>query len=231
MNKLKTKYKNSALCLSKKLASFYTLRFIHNTFHTQTIGKHFDATFREKSHLVDKKIIMRKKLILLMSILTLISCSTSSVDLPHNNYVFDGRGGAKCEVDGVEFVPRIVAPEEANSMELQFIQYNGEEYLSFDFDNIGPDNRWLGLRIVVNDVNPIENDLTGSVFKLNNLNTGTYSDGWMNNYGTNAEYSGEFEIVFHNQNKRILSGRYWFDGINSDNEIREIRNGRFDMKY
>jgi hypothetical protein len=29
--KVKTKYKNSALCLSEKLASFYTLRFIHKT--------------------------------------------------------------------------------------------------------------------------------------------------------------------------------------------------------
>ncbi|MDA0177363.1 hypothetical protein OOZ35_07670 [Mesoflavibacter profundi] len=38
-DKLKTKYKNSALCLSEKLVSFYTLRFIHNT-----VGKHFPKT-------------------------------------------------------------------------------------------------------------------------------------------------------------------------------------------
>ncbi len=31
IEKIKTKYKNSALCLSEKLASFYTLRFIHKT--------------------------------------------------------------------------------------------------------------------------------------------------------------------------------------------------------
>ena len=31
IEKLKTKHKNSALCLSEKLVSFYTLRFIHNT--------------------------------------------------------------------------------------------------------------------------------------------------------------------------------------------------------
>ena len=31
IDKLKTKYKNSALCLSEKLASFYTQRFIHKT--------------------------------------------------------------------------------------------------------------------------------------------------------------------------------------------------------
>ena len=29
VDKLKTKYKNSALCLTEKLVSFYTLRFIH----------------------------------------------------------------------------------------------------------------------------------------------------------------------------------------------------------
>jgi hypothetical protein len=34
-DKIKTKHKNSALCYSEKLASFYTLRFIHNT-----VGKH-----------------------------------------------------------------------------------------------------------------------------------------------------------------------------------------------
>ena len=30
-DKLKTKYKNSVLCESEKLVSFYTLRFIHKT--------------------------------------------------------------------------------------------------------------------------------------------------------------------------------------------------------
>jgi len=35
IDKLKTKYKNSALCQSEKIASFYTLRFIHKPLATR----------------------------------------------------------------------------------------------------------------------------------------------------------------------------------------------------
>ncbi len=42
---------------------------------------------------------MKNKLIFILSILTFISCDTASVDLDDENYIFDGRGGAKCEVN------------------------------------------------------------------------------------------------------------------------------------
>ena len=58
IEKVKTKHKNSALCQSEKLASFYTLRFIHKT--------------------VGNKLKMKHALNILLLILTLISCKNKS---------------------------------------------------------------------------------------------------------------------------------------------------------
>ena len=174
---------------------------------------------------------MKKELIFLFTSIALIACDSASVNLDDDNYEFDGRGGAKCEVDGVEFIPRVVFSPGANSMDLEFVKYNDKELLNLSYNNRGEENKWLSLRMTINDVNPIENDLTGLVFELNDLNPGTYTDGWMNNFTTNQNYFGEFEIVFHDQNEKILAGRFWFDGINSEGNVREIRNGEFDMKY
>jgi len=174
---------------------------------------------------------MKKALFFLLSIIVCIACDPASVDLSNDNYEFDGRGGARCEVNGDEFIPRVTTSPGANSINLAFIQHDGEELLSFSYNNRGPDNKWLSLKIVINEINPIQNDLTGSVFEVNEVNVGSYNDGWNNEYNTNSEYIGELEIVYHDQNENILAGRFWFDAINFENDIKFIRDGEFDLKY
>ena len=106
---------------------------------------------------------MTKKLIFIFSLMTFIACDTASVDLSDDNYVFDGRGGVKCEVDGVEFIPRIVTSPGANSMELNFASYMGEEYLYLNFNNRDDNNALLVVSILIKNVNPYETDLTGTI--------------------------------------------------------------------
>ena len=48
IEKVKTKHKNSALCLSEKLASFYTLRFIHKTVVQHLRKTKYAEYFQEK---------------------------------------------------------------------------------------------------------------------------------------------------------------------------------------
>ncbi len=174
---------------------------------------------------------MKKKLILILSILTFISCDVASVDLDDQNYVFDGGGGVKCEVNGMEFIPRGVTSPGANSMELNFAQHNGEEYLYLNFNNRGENNELLVVSLLMNNINPYENDLTGMIIELNDDSMGMYRIVLLDEYSTNTEYIGELEIVYHDQDERILAGRFWYDSVNSNNEIVEISNGEFDMIY
>ena len=174
---------------------------------------------------------MKKKLVLLLSIFTLVACETASVDLDNDNYVFDGRGGVKCDVDGTELKPRVVTSPGPGSSELRFESYMGEDYITLRFNNRDENNAFLAVRMVVKGFNPNELNLEGMTIDLNDYSTGQYSINTQIEYSTNLEYIGEFEIVYHDQSERILAGRFWYDAINSENESKEIRNGEFDMKY
>ncbi len=174
---------------------------------------------------------MKKKIILILSIFTLIACDTASVDLDDDNYIFDGRGGVKCDVDGIELKPRVVTSPGPGTSELRFESYMGEDYITLRFNNRDENNAFLAVRMVVKGFNPNEINLEGMTIDLNDYSTGEFSINTQIEFSTNLDYIGEFEIVYHDQNERILAGRFWYDAINSENEIKEIRNGEFDMKY
>jgi hypothetical protein len=61
--------------------------------------------------------------------------------------------------------------------------------------------------------------------------TTVYNDIEETNYTTNTTIIGELKITYHNFDKAILSGTFWFDAISKDGEIVKIREGRFDMHY
>lgn len=50
-------------------------------------------------------------------------------------------------------------------------------------------------------------------------------------YETNDTITGELIITNHDFDNAILSGTFWFDAVNSEGEIVEVREGRFDVKY
>lgn len=50
-------------------------------------------------------------------------------------------------------------------------------------------------------------------------------------YSTTTSVTGELTITHHDFNNAILSGTFWFDAINSEGDIVEVRSGRFDMEY
>lgn len=52
-----------------------------------------------------------------------------------------------------------------------------------------------------------------------------------NFYQTTTNIKGELTITNHDFNNATISGTFWFDAINSDGEIIEVREGRFDMEY
>jgi hypothetical protein len=137
----------------------------------------------------------------------------------------------KCEVDGVELIPRVVTSPNSGSSELNFDSYMGEDFLTLRFNNRDKNNAFLAVRIVIKNFNPNETDLTGMIIDLHDDSTGMYNINTQIEYSTNLEYIGEFKIVNHDQSERILSSRFWYGDVNLDNEIRETRNGQFATKY
>lgn len=50
-------------------------------------------------------------------------------------------------------------------------------------------------------------------------------------YQTSSLINGELTITHHDFDNAIISGTFWFDAINSEGMIVEIREGRFDGEY
>jgi len=50
-------------------------------------------------------------------------------------------------------------------------------------------------------------------------------------YSTTDVFVGELVLTYLNIEKRIISGTFWFDAVNSEGAVIEVRDGRFDMKY
>ncbi len=179
---------------------------------------------------------MKTKLILILCLIGLTNCEVSSVDTDDPNYVFDGRGGIKCKVDGKLIKPKVSFSGTGLAADVEFISWNNEEYLSLSFLNDGesPDFISQSVRMKIIDVVP-ESIQVGNIYTLeneDNWNYGKYSYGGIDfNYSTNDLNTGELEVVFHDLENRILGGTFHYDAIDENGIIVEIREGEFDMKY
>ena len=168
-------------------------------------------------------------------LLLFFSCSENDVDLDDENYKFDGEGGIKCNVNGIELKPTLRISPGPSSKEIDFEFYNGQEYMSLYFYNNTQDanGKSQSVKIKIFGINPSQN-LKGRKYQLqneeNNQNFGQFNFS-LHEYATNDNNSGELEIIYHNEENRILAGKFWFDAIDKKGEIVKIRKGEFDMKY
>lgn len=73
--------------------------------------------------------------------------------------------------------------------------------------------------------NPDNNSIVGAGAEYN------IGGGLINSYNTTQVHKGELKITKFNPTNSIISGTFWFDAVNEEGEIVEIREGRFDMQY
>ncbi len=81
--------------------------------------------------------------------------------------------------------------------------------------------------------------LEEKTFILSDLNTdgqfaGNFyiiSNGSIIEYPTNSINTGELTILRFDYGNQIISGTFWFDGVNKDGKKVEVRQGRFDVKF
>jgi len=175
-----------------------------------------------------------KKALLIISILALVACDTASVDLDDENYVFDGRGGVKCKVNGSLLKPSVVTSPGARTVWFSLADYDDLNRMYISFRNRGksPDFISQFVTIEVTDISTTT-AMVGNIYNLSNQpNQGEYSiDSASSIYKTNDLYNGTLEILYHDIDNYILGGTFEFDVVNDDGEVIEITEGEFDLSY
>jgi len=178
-----------------------------------------------------------KKLILLFAITQTLNCCSSDDNsndtLPPATQT--GANTVGCLVNGEVFLPKAEGINPAVVVNYEFI--NGEFFFLLNFaDMRGVISEFVSVstgfieleanQTYILDKNPYDDgDYTGGggAYRPNTLDNGEYY--------TNSSITGELTITRVDTSNSIISGTFWFDAINEQGEIVEIREGRFDYVY
>ena len=183
-----------------------------------------------------------KKIITLFLITTMLSCCSRDNDRPKTELeklppaTQTGANTAGCLLNGIAFLPKGYFPTSNlicyyNDGE-NFTLGIGERIMQGSNDNIRS--------IKVFSYNQNLHDNVGVAFPLKEYGSNSKSGHYIinavafpdpNYYETTSIVTGELKITYHNYNQAIISGTFWFDAINSNGEIIEVREGRFDMHF
>jgi len=144
-----------------------------------------------------------------------------------------GAGTFGCLVDGKLFLPK-GDPFGGPTLSCAYQYINGGYYFQLAALNKGSSVNY-GVGIFTDSLQIQE----GSKFILKNKNVqgeayGLYSISefqGLTNYITNTIDTGEVVITKFDSINRIVSGTFWFDAANSTGQIKQVRSGRFDMKF
>jgi len=175
---------------------------------------------------------MKTKLFLLLLITTFFSgCERDYIrknTLPPLTNT--GENTAGCLVNGEVFVPkgkwfqRRLNCRYVNSnfvLDIYKNEKNGYKNLSVYCFGVSHENIEMSHILSVRDFN-LDSYASGHYF----ISFPYYID-----YTTNNDFKGELVVTFFDSEKNIISGTFWFDAVNNEGEIIEVRDGRFDMKY
>lgn len=183
---------------------------------------------------------MKNLLLLLLTTFALNSCSNSDDNKPSTPKTeleklppatHTGANTAGCLVNGKAFLPKGYFP--SGNLFCNYI--DGNDFVLSINQNV---NQKIWSVIITSDSTELHNNI-GVTFPLNIMqNNSKYGEYYIYNtdftqvhYTTTSAITGEFVITHHNFNQAIISGTFWFDGVNSNGEKVEVREGRFDMHY
>ncbi len=172
---------------------------------------------------------------LLLLLISLSSCSKQDdcenpVDcLPPATQV--GANTAGCLVNGRVLLPSGRSLGSGSVLHSQY-NYFQNEYL-FSITIRDRDNNDL-VQVRSGNIKLAEGEKYTLIEKSDSNFSGVYIIGGAGSgigYLTTQQEIGEFEIIKLDESKNIISGTFWFDAINIDGEIVQIREGRFDVRY
>ena len=129
-------------------------------------------------------------------------------------------------LDGEPFIPS----GGTNPLDSQYQLINGERYFQLQGNN-----RDENFNVIAISLSTIAKDIAqGETYNLIEEATGNASGAYSFNgdlFFTSEQNSGRLIITYLNLNEQIVSGTFWFDVIDHNGDIRQIREGRFDMQF
>ena len=201
---------------------------------------------KSKIHEHQKNILkmVSKKTILLLFLICIFGCDNND-DKPNTPKTEldklppatqTGANTAGCLVNGVAFLPKGFLT--AGNLSCNYI--DGKDFSLRVSERIMQSSNDNIRTIFLFSDNQNLHDNVGVIFPLMQYGANSKSGEYIINaaafpnpdyYSTNTIVTGELFITYHNYNQAIISGTFWFDAINSNGEIVQIREGRFDMRY
>jgi hypothetical protein len=181
----------------------------------------------------NKNKIIMKYLFLLFLAITINSCDKNDDDSPRDPIsrlppaTQTGANTFGALLDGEPFIPA----GGSNPLDAQYQLINGEWYFFVGGSKRVEDFNLLSLSLSTN-ARELE---TGQTYILvSEFDAGGVSGVYGFNgdfYDTDDLNSGELSITRLDLNAQIVSGTFFFDIIDENGELREIREGRFDMRF
>lgn len=181
---------------------------------------------------------MKKILITLfvLSLLSTTSCNNDDDNNANNSLPPATQVGANtvgCLVNGEIFLPRAEGINPAVVVNYEFV--DGEFFFRLTFrDQTGQGNESVNVRTAHIELEPNQTYTLNKNYNDDGDYTGgggEYQTSSTNEFFTNLTNIGELTITRLDLSNSIISGTFWFDAINQDGEIVEIRDGRFDYVY
>lgn len=145
-----------------------------------------------------------------------------------------------CLIDGKVFIPKSKGFLDGSNLQCQYqyLEQNNQPPCNY-FALTASDPKSYPDQIYGISLSAQCVDLGVGIYELTNYQTlfslagefgihGFYGD---DEYYTNTIHKGELNITRFDLEKQIMSGTFWFDAINQDGKIVEIRDGRFDVHF
>ncbi len=172
---------------------------------------------------------MRTIFLLLSTLFILVSCDKDN-DKPQNPVdqlppaTQVGANKVGCLLDGIAFLPG----NEPNSTNCFYQFTNGGYYFALALNKRDMNNNLIGINIGTNSKQIFEGEQYQLLEYTPNNASATYIFNLNQNF-TSANHTGQLTIT--KLTNQIVSGTFWFDVIDNNGVIHQIREGRFDMQY
>ncbi len=175
-----------------------------------------------------------KKILLLLTLSTLLACCNKDETLaPPQTPVSQlppatqtGANTVGCLLDGEVFKP----DNRQNSTNCFYQFVNSKYYFTVAFRKSDKNNNLLGIDVGTNAKEIFEGETYDLITFLPNNASATFIFNLTQNFTDNI-HKGELKITKLDKINFIVSGTFWFDVIDSNGVIHQIREGRFDMRY
>lgn len=173
-----------------------------------------------------------KNLLFLITLSLTMSCCNNDNDKPVAEIdklppaTQTGANTVGCLLDGKAFLPG----NQTNSTNCFYQLVGGEYYFVMAFGKTDSNSITVDLGVGTQKLQ-IQQDGIYNLFELFDNNAyGGYSFGTFNTYTTHT-HTGELTITKLNEINHIVSGTFWYDIVDFQGNLHQIREGRFDMQY